>query len=66
MINSVTVSGSSDFTTSNCTSPLAVNSSCTITVTFTPSAKQSRSGTLTISDNALSSPQTVSLSGRGD
>jgi hypothetical protein len=66
LIQGVTVSGSSDFTTSSCPASLAVNSSCTITVTFKPSAKQSRSGTLVITDNALSSPQTVSLSGRGD
>ncbi len=66
LIMSVTESGSPDFTTSSCPASLAVNSSCTITVTFRPSAEQSRSGTLIITDNALSSPQTVWLSGRGD
>jgi hypothetical protein len=35
-------------------------------VTFTPSAKGSTSGKITITDNALNSPQTVTLSGTGD
>jgi hypothetical protein len=46
-------------------STLAVNASCTITVTFTPSATGSRTANLSISDNAPSSPQTVALSGSG-
>lgn len=41
-------------------------SSCQINVTFTPTAKGSRTGTLTISDNAENSPQSVSLSGEGN
>jgi hypothetical protein len=66
LIQNVSVSGSTDFKTSTCPASLAVNASCTITVTFDPSAKTTRSGTLTITDNALSSPQTVSLSGKGN
>jgi beta-lactam-binding protein with PASTA domain len=66
-INGISVSGSSDFTESdNCMSPLSQGVSCTINVTFAPSAKKSRTGTLRISDNASSSPQTVSLSGKGN
>ena len=38
---------------------------CTVSVTFTPSATGSRSASLNFTDNALNSPQTVSLSGRG-
>jgi hypothetical protein len=34
-------------------------------VQFHPSVKQSRSATLRITDNAQSSPQSVSLSGKG-
>jgi hypothetical protein len=63
LINGITISGSTNFTqTNNCPASLA-NSSCTVNVKFTPSAKQSVSATLKISDNTLSSPQSVSLSG---
>ena len=44
-------------------SPLAVNASCTISVTFTPTGTAASSGTLSIADNATGSPQTVPLSG---
>ncbi|MDR3751823.1 MAG: choice-of-anchor D domain-containing protein [Terracidiphilus sp.] len=40
-------------------------SSCTISVTFAASAAKQESTTLTITSNATSSPQTVSLSGAG-
>jgi len=64
-INSITVSGSSTLTNSTCTS-LAPKATCTINVTFKPTSKKSFAGTLEISDNASSSPQTVSLSGKGN
>lgn len=52
--------------TSTCTSgPIAPLGTCVVSVTFTPSAAGSRTGTLTITDNAPSSPQTVSLTGTG-
>lgn len=38
---------------------------CAINVTFTPTAAGTRTGTLTITDNASTSPQTVSLTGTG-
>ena len=44
-------------------SPLAAGASCTIAVTFTPSGTNPSSGTLTISDNAPNSPQSVPLNG---
>ena len=67
LINGISVQGSSDFTqTSNCPASLAKNATCTITVKFKPTAKTSRTGTLRISDNAQSSPQTVSLTGKGN
>ena len=49
----------------NCGSSLAAGSSCTINVTFTPTAAGTRNGTLTITDNASNGPQTVSLTGTG-
>ncbi len=45
--------------------PVAASGSCVINVTFTPTATGSRSGSLTLNDNASGSPQTVSLSGTG-
>lgn len=63
-ISSIQASG--DFRqTSGCTSALAVGTSCTISVSLDPSAPGTRNGTLTITDNALGSPQTVHLSGTG-
>ncbi len=63
-ITSVTASG--DFTETNtCGTGLAANDSCTISVSFTPTATGSRTGTLTVTDNASGSPQTVALSGQG-
>ena len=67
-ISSMAVSGtnSRDFTqTNNCGGGIAAGSNCTITVTFTPSAAGSRSASLTVSDNAGGSPQTITLSGTG-
>jgi VCBS repeat protein/centrosomal CEP192-like protein len=51
--------------TNDCGSNLASAASCTIMVTFTPSAKDGLSGTLSLTDNAPGSPQAVSLSGAG-
>ncbi|MGD1101618.1 MAG: FG-GAP-like repeat-containing protein, partial [Terriglobia bacterium] len=63
---SVSVTASGDFAeTDNCVPSLAAGAQCTISVTFAPTAAGTRTGVLTIADNALSSPQTVSLSGTG-
>src|SRR5882762_11571452 len=43
--------------------PLAASANCTISVTFTPTAAGTRMGTLTITDNATPSTQTVPLTG---
>jgi Abnormal spindle-like microcephaly-assoc'd, ASPM-SPD-2-Hydin len=66
---SLTISGiaaSGDFAESNnCGASVPVASNCTISVTFKPTATGTRPGTLTISDNAAGSPQSVLLSGTG-
>ncbi len=63
-ISAITVSG--DFAESNnCGGSVAAGSSCTISVTFTPTTTGTRPGTLSISDNAAGSPQSVILSGTG-
>jgi len=52
--------------TSNCRGhSLASGATCTTNVTFTPSASGNLAGTLTFTDNAPGSPQTVTLSGTG-
>ncbi len=57
----------SDFSeTDNCNTPVKpLGGTCTVTVTFAPSAVGSRSASLTITDNASNSPQIVALSGTG-
>jgi Domain of unknown function (DUF4082)/Bacterial Ig-like domain/Bacterial Ig domain/Abnormal spindle-like microcephaly-assoc'd, ASPM-SPD-2-Hydin len=52
--------------THTCGTTLAVGASCTINVTFTPSAAGARSASLAIADNATGSPQTVALTGTGN
>ncbi len=60
------ISTAGDFSqTSTCGASVAAGGSCTISVTFTPSAAGSRSGTLAAADNAPGSPQSVSLTGTG-
>jgi hypothetical protein len=61
-----TVANASDFTvTNNCPSILTPGSSCTITVTFTPSDIGTRTTKIVINDDAYTGSQTVYLSGAG-
>jgi hypothetical protein len=60
------ISAGGDFTQTNtCGQPVAPNGTCTISVYFTPSTSGARSATLTITDDASNSPQSVALSGVG-
>jgi hypothetical protein len=63
------IAASANFSqTNNCPltpSTLAASGTCTINVTFAPTTTGSLTGTLTITDSAPNSPQTVSLSGMG-
>jgi len=52
--------------TNTCGRTLAAGANCSVSVTFTPTAKNTRQGTLTFNDNAPNSPQTVALSGTGE
>jgi Pro-kumamolisin, activation domain/Abnormal spindle-like microcephaly-assoc'd, ASPM-SPD-2-Hydin len=54
------------FSTSNNCGNLAGGTACTIRLRFNPTVKQSDTATLTITDNASGSPQTVSITGTGD
>jgi len=49
----------------NCGSTLAAAASCTINVTFTPTATGSRTASLLFSDNGGGNLQSVGLSGTG-
>jgi hypothetical protein len=51
--------------TNTCGTGIVQGGLCTINVTFTPTATGARTGTLTISDNASGSPQSVALMGTG-
>jgi hypothetical protein len=67
-ITSITLTGANpgDFAQTNtCGTSVAASGSCTISVTFTPTAKGSRSASVSIADSGGGSPQAVSLSGNG-
>lgn len=60
------ISASTDFgETNNCNATLVSGASCTVNVTFTPGGMGTFSGAVSIADDALNSPQEVSLSGDG-
>jgi hypothetical protein len=63
-MNSVTTTG--DFAaTSVCGATVSTLTNCSINVTFTPTAPETRNGTLVITDSDPSSPQVVNLTGQG-
>jgi hypothetical protein len=67
-ISSITITGANanDFAQTNtCGSSLPSKSSCVISVTFTPQSINTRTATLSVSDNGPGSPQTVALQGTG-
>jgi hypothetical protein len=51
--------------TNNCPASLGPKAQCVITVTFTPKAVGNQYGSVTLTDNASDSPQTILLSGVG-
>jgi hypothetical protein len=60
-----TVTPSGDFSASGCVTSLAPAATCTLNITFTPTATGLRRGTVTLSDNASGSPQVIRLFGNG-
>lgn len=52
--------------TSTCVTSVAAGGNCTVSITFTPAATGTLTGTFTISDSDFQSPQTVVLTGTGD
>ena len=67
LLQSITVSG--DFSivagSNTCGASLAAGSVCAFQIAFAPTLGGTRSGSLTVSDNAANSPQTLELSGTG-
>jgi Protein of unknown function (DUF1573) len=65
VISKMTVS--TDFRETNtCGTRLAIGQSCTVQVTFNPTAKGAHAGTLEITDTSFAGPQVIHLSGTGD
>jgi len=62
-VTSVVATG--DFTQTNTCTTVAVGANCTITVSFFPSQINTRSGTITVTDNSSTSPQSIQLTGVG-
>jgi N-acetylneuraminic acid mutarotase len=62
------ITGSGDFSESNtCPTTMNAGQSCTITVTFAPTAAGTRSGAVTLKDNCPGSfSQTITLTGTGE
>jgi hypothetical protein len=67
-ITSIALSGAdpADFIENNtCGSSVAAGGTCTVAISFTPSASGARTTSLSVADNAGGSPQSVALSGTG-
>jgi hypothetical protein len=67
--NSVALAGANpgDYAikSNGCTGNVAVKGTCTIAITFSPTATGARPASLQITDNAANSPQSVALNGTG-
>ena len=58
---------SGDFAQNNtCGSSLAAYGTCTFSITFKPTGMGKRTGDLPLHDNAINSPQVVTLIGKGN
>jgi FG-GAP-like repeat/Bacterial Ig-like domain (group 3)/Abnormal spindle-like microcephaly-assoc'd, ASPM-SPD-2-Hydin len=64
-ISSIKPTGDFAISANTCGAALAGKKSCNVSITFTPKALGKLTGTLTFTDNAVNSPQTVPLSGTG-
>src|SRR5439155_8640619 len=68
-ISNIAVSGDFSVSQFSCGSVpilLGPGQSCSLTINFAPTAAGSRTGALTITDNAVGSPHTVALAGNGE
>jgi Right handed beta helix region/Abnormal spindle-like microcephaly-assoc'd, ASPM-SPD-2-Hydin len=65
VISNIAIDNGDFLQTNTCGASLAPHKSCAIHVAFKPSLPSAETATLSINDNATSSPQTVALSGIG-
>jgi hypothetical protein len=64
-ISSITASGDFHISNKTCGATVAAGANCSVSVTFQPTKKGARSGSLTFTDNAPNNPQIVALKGTG-
>ncbi|MGE5204515.1 MAG: alkaline phosphatase family protein [Chlamydiota bacterium] len=64
-IAGITASGDYQIASTTCGSSLAVSASCSASVSFTPEVAGPDLGALTVTDDSVGSPHTVSLTGTG-
>ena len=62
---SISTTGDFSVSTTTCSSSLAAKTTCTIHVIFTPTQTGTRTGTLQVSDDTVTSPQVSNLTGTG-
>ena len=65
VVSGVSISGDFALVGNSCTSPVQPAGSCAVAVTFTPTTRGTRTGTLQIIDDAVGTPHSVLLSGTG-
>ena len=66
MLNIISIAASGDFAQTNtCGTQVAAGTNCVISVTFTPTTAGARAGMVTLTTDAASSPDEVSLTGTG-
>jgi hypothetical protein len=65
LIQSMIAAGDFAVTADSCGTSLAVGAQCAAQIVFSPTAAGARTGSLTVIDNAGSSPQSVQLTGMG-
>ncbi len=63
--SAIATSGPFGISSNTCGASVAAGATCTVGVTFTPTASGAATGALTFTDSAGNSPQTVALSGTG-
>ena len=63
--NNIYASGNFAVESNTCGSSIAALASCSARITFSPTTTGSKTGTLSFSDDAANTPQTVSLAGTG-
>jgi len=65
-MSGITINGNFAISANTCAeAALTMDEKCSVSVTFTPTVLGKQTGTLTFTDNAANSPQTLSLSGTG-